>query len=118
MNSKNTITNAQALEQAIALATEAGRDELAAKLTKMHEVATKPRKRTKTESKASLQLTAQAKELAGILPAEPITTKWIMEHVPYALTVQKATGIANRAIALGLLVKGDVVNGKVTYKAA
>ena len=119
---KNTLTNAQALTAATELATNAGMDELAAKLAHMAEMAAKPRKSKgeKTPTKAQLANFAMAKEAVAKMRehGEPVSSKWIMENVRYVTSTQKVTAIMRIALDNGWVVKGEPVKGAARYEVA
>lgn len=118
---RNTMTNAQALEMAIQLAIETDMEELANKLKHMHEQATKKRNAPKTMTKAQRQTLAQVETVRDIMvrdSIESVDTKWIMAHVDYVTSAQKATAIMRKGVAMGWFVKGEPNHGRVTYKLA
>lgn len=85
-------------------------------LTKMVEQLSKPRKKAEGPSKARLQNEALAHQVADAIATkgEPVSTKWITEHVSGILTPQKATAVCRVALDLGLIERQK--DGKaVTY---
>ena len=130
MTTTNKLTNKVALAAAAALmnghtmdevtaAAGYSQKELAAHLTHMYEVASKPRaKGTKSPSKESLALVALAKEAGALVAAqsEPVGTNWVMEHVAGVTSSQKATAVMRKAMELGLVEKAAPVKGKVQYQ--
>lgn len=112
--SKNTITRAQAVENALifcnyanvtALTIEGHEDidwvETANVLAKMHEQLMKPRKAT--ISKARLANELLARKIAEIMPAEGLTSKQIVGlGFPEVATTQKAVAVMRVAEELGL----------------
>lgn len=117
MTNQDTIyTNKTALAMGIQLATEAGMPELADKFRKMYETANKPRKVSDAPTKEQMQTLAMVDEaVSKMVEGEPVTTAWVMANVNYVTSSQKATAVMKKAIALGKVVKGDMVKGKVTY---
>lgn len=126
---KNTITRAQAVENALifcnyanvtALTIEGheGIDwvETANVLSKMHEQLMKPRKAT--ISKARLANEGLARKIAKVLPAEGLTSKQIVGlGFPEVMTTQKAVAVMRVAEELGLAER--VKDGKtITFKPA
>lgn len=88
-------------------------------LQKMVEQLSKPRKRADGPSKARLNNERLAHAVAEAIAAkgEPVSSKWIAEHVNGILTPQKVTAVAKVGAELGLIVK--VVDGRnVTYTVA
>ena len=95
-------------------------DEFTEKLERMHAMATKPRaKGEKTLTKEQRQTLAMMDEAVNQMRelGEPVGTQWIMEHVQYCTSSQKATSLMQKAMQLNLVVKCDAVKGKVQYKA-
>ena len=85
-------------------------------LRKMVEQLSKPRKKAEGPSKARVQNEALAHQVADAIAAkgEPVSTKWITEHVSGILTPQKATAVCRVALDLGLIERQK--DGKaVTY---
>lgn len=120
-DNKNTITNLEALVASKELAENANKKELAEKLTHMIEVAEKAKNRksgTKAPSKATLQLENDAREVFKKMQefGKPVGTTWIVEHMPFVTTSQKATAVMRKAMQLGLVEKGEPVKGKVQYQ--
>lgn len=126
--SKNTITRAQAIENALifcnyanvtALTIEGheGIDwvETANVLAKMHEQLVKPRKAT--VSKARLANESLARKIAKVLPADGLTSKGIVGlGFPEVTTTQKAVAVMRVAEELELVER--VKDGKtITFKA-
>ena len=112
-NKKNTITRATALAYAIE---HIDNPEVVEVLTKMHAQVTKPRAKSNTPSKAHIANVALAKAAVEAISAkgEPVTTKWICEHVNGIMTPQKCTAVMRIAVD-----NGEVVRNKdekvVTY---
>lgn len=88
-------------------------------LTKMVAQLSKPRKKAEGPSKARLEnerLLAEAIE-AIEAKGEPVTSKWLMEHVRGLMTPQKVTAVAKIGIEAGSLIRNK--EGKtVTYSVA
>lgn len=113
--SKSTITRAAAVAYAIEHIDNA---EVIEVLTKMHEQLTKPRKRSDAPTKTQIMNANLAKAAIEAIKAhgEPVTTKWITEHVNGILTPQKCTAVMKIAIESGEITKEK--DGKtITYKA-
>ena len=117
-NTKN-ITNAIALEIAVAVAhggdvaTECDahgftRDQFAEKLEKMLATARKPRNKGERgetpEQRKNREEYIPAMLAAMRAHGEPVTCKWITEHVAGVTTTQKATGL------LGICIKAGTVD--------
>lgn len=119
---KTTITNAQALTAAVELATNAGMEDLAAKLAHMAEIASKPRKGSdkKTPTKNQIANMEMAKEAVEKMRGfgEPVSSKWVMENVRYVTSTQKATAIMGVAMAQGWVIKGESIKGSARYQLA
>ena len=115
--SNKAMTNAQALQMAFELAQEAGNEQLAAKLYKMHTVATKPRKKSDEPTKEQIARMGMVKECVALMQNvdEPISTQWVVDNVKYVNSPQKATAVLNDAIKQGLIVKTDSVKGRTRY---
>lgn len=126
--SKNIITRAQAIENALifcnyanvtALTIEGHENidwvETANVLAKMHEQLVKPRKAT--VSKARLANESLARKIAKMLPADGLTSKGITElGLPEVMTTQKAVAVMRVAEELELVER--VKDGKtITFKA-
>jgi hypothetical protein len=108
-NTTKSLTNAQALAQAIELADKAGMTELVAKLTKMHETAIKPKKKSDGPTKAQLENIALAeKAVAYMLDHEGVTAKELASNVEGINTSQKAVAVMRQAITMGKVVKCKV----------
>lgn len=107
------MTRKEALEIAIAAVEN---EEATEVLSKMLEQVSKPRKRAEGPSKARRE---NERLLADVISAiedkgEPVTSKWITEHVRGLLTPQKVTAVAKIGIENGSLVRNK--EGKtVTY---
>lgn len=107
------MTRKEALEIAIAAVEN---EEATEVLNKMLEQVSKPRKRAEGPSKARRE---NERLLADVISAiedkgEPVTSKWITEHVRGLLTPQKVTAVAKIGIENGSLVRNK--EGKtVTY---
>ena len=120
---KNTITRAQAVENALIFCNYANVTaltidwvETANVLSKMHEQLMKPRKAT--ISKARLANEGLARKIAKVLPAEGLTSKQIVGlGFPEVMTTQKAVAVMRVAEELGLAER--VKDGKtITFKPA
>lgn len=94
-------------------------EELIAKLERMYETATKPRNTSgeKRPTKEQIQALAMMKDAVAQMRefGEPVGTSWIMEHVQYCTSSQKATSLMRKAMSLNLVKKVDSVKGKVQY---
>lgn len=93
-------------------------NEAAEVLGKMYASITKPRVKSNAPSKARIEnekLAAAAVE-AIREHGEPVTCKWITEHVRGILTPQKATAVMKLAIDAGEVTREK--NGKVVTYAA
>ena len=123
--SKNTITRAAAIENAIQACKFANNetatwdadlnwDEVVAVLEKMHEQLVKPR--AKAVSKARLANEGLARKVTEMLPAEGMGSKAIVGlGLPEVSTTQKAAAVMRVACELGIAEK--VVDKKnITYK--
>ena len=113
---KTSLTNHEALEMAVALANEAGNNELAEKLGHMIHMLEKKRQAPKSPSKTQLQNRALAKTLLESMPDDAVGTAWVMDHIAGIMTPQKATAIFKLLIEDGTVVKTEPVNGKVYYQ--
>lgn len=104
MTEKNTITRAAALAYAIDAC--ANNPEVAAVLTKMHEQVTKPRKRSDAPTKTQIENAAILKRAIEKMTAhgEPVTCKWLTEHVEGIPTTQKAAAIMKNGSKDGLII--------------
>ena len=113
------MTRAQALASAITIVREyEGECEITEVLEKMYAQITKPRKKSDTPSKARiLNESLAAKCVAAIREhGEPVTGKWLIEHVNGLMTPQKVTAVMKIAIESGEATREK--NGKViTYSA-
>lgn len=80
--------------------------EAAEVLEKMVASIKKQSERPRTTSKARIQNEKLADDLVGEMVGhgEPVTTKWITEHVKFITTSQKATAVCKVAIE-----KGDII---------
>lgn len=107
------MTRKEALEIAIAAVDGEAREVL----TKMYEQVTKPRKKAEGPSKTRLANEKLAAECVAAIEAhgEPVTGKWLVEHVNGLLTPQKCTAVIRIAIENGEVVKTK--EGKNTYYA-
>ena len=97
---------------------EATVEEVREVLDKMYASITKPRVKSNAPSKARIEnekLAAAAVE-AIREHGEPVTCKWITEHVRGILTPQKATAVMKLAIDAGEVTREK--NGKVVTYAA
>jgi hypothetical protein len=124
-NKTNTITRAQALQAAIALAKRVATEddsyrwtEVAEVLTKMYASITKPREKSNEPSKAAKENIRLAGEVLKVMPeGEPVLTSWIMEHVNGIMTSQKCTKVMAVLISAGKVEKVEKVKGRyVGYK--
>lgn len=113
---EKTITNAEALADAIAIITTATPnhpiEEVIAKLQRMYDVATKPRKSNGEPSKETLMRQNFAREVVEKMRAHgaPVSTKWLMT-ITGITTSQKATGVMTTAKKLGLVVSEKTKDG-------
>lgn len=85
-------------------------------LKKMVEQLSKPRKKNEGPSKAHRENEKLAAEMVAAITekGEPVTSKWVCEHVRFITTPQKCTAVARIAIENGELVR--IKEGKViTY---
>jgi hypothetical protein len=88
-------------------------------LTKMHEQLTKPRKRSDAPTKTQIMNANLAEKCFEAISekGEPVTTKWITEHVAGIMTPQKCTAVMKLLVADGRVTKAK--DGKaVTYEIA
>jgi predicted HTH transcriptional regulator len=116
-NTTKSLTNAQALVQAIQLAQDAGMTELVDKLTKMHETATKPKKKSEGPTKAQLEnLQLAEKALEYMADKEGVTAKELTTNIQGIATSQKAVAVMRLAIANGKAIKFKV-GSQTMYKA-
>lgn len=111
----SNITNAQAIAMSIELAKDANNDALVSKLTKMYEVASKPRKKSDTPTKQQIARVNMLNELLTIAPNEPFGTRFIIDNVKYCNTPQQATAILMHGIKSGKIAKSDSVKGRTQY---
>ena len=104
---KNTITNAQALALAIELAKGANNNELATKLAKMLETATKPRTKKEGPTKAHKENVKLLEEVMEFIKgnSNPVTAKEVANNVAGIGTVQKAVVVLKIGIANGTVEK-------------
>lgn len=121
---KNTITNAVALAEVVNILKgnepTINTASLLAKVEHMAAQAAKKRenKGPKTPTKEQREAMEMAKQLAEWAQGrDAFTTKDIMEAIPFVTSPQKATAIAKRAIAAGLIEKAPSVDSKVSYRA-
>ena len=115
MTKQNTITRAAAVAYAIEHIDNA---EVIEVLTKMHEQLTKPRKKSDAPTKTQIMNANLAKAAVEAIRehGEPVTTKWITEHVNGIMTPQKCTAVMKVAIDAGTITKNK--DGKtITYTA-
>lgn len=97
---------------------EATVEEVQEVLEKMHEQVTKPRKKSDAPSKARILNESLAAQCVAAIRehSEPVTGKWLIEHVNGLMTPQKVTAVMKIAIENGEAVREK--NGKViTYSA-
>lgn len=116
MSEKTTITRAAALAYAIECCDI---PEVVEVLRKMHEQVTKPRKKSNAPSKTQIMnRNLAAAAVAAIREhGEPVTSKWICEHVNGIMTPQKCTAVMKVAVDAGEAVKNK--DGKtVIYTVA
>ena len=116
MSKKNEMTRKDALINAIALFPSDAPE--VAVLQKMLDSITKPRKKSDAPSKARVENEKLARDMrdAMLNHNEPVSTKWVTEHVRGILTTQKAAAVARVGVELGIIEK--LVDGRnVTYKA-
>lgn len=116
MSEKTTITRAAALAYAIECCDN---PEVVEVLRKMHAQVTKPRKKSDAPSKTQIMnRNLAAAAVAAIREhGEPVTSKWICEHVNGIMTPQKCTAVMKVAVDAGEAVKNK--DGKaVTYTVA
>lgn len=116
MSEKTTITRAAALAYAIECCDN---PEVVEVLRKMHAQVTKPRKKSDMPSKTQIMnRNLAAAAVAAIREhGEPVTSKWICEHVNGIMTPQKCTAVMKVAVDAGEAVKNK--DGKaVTYTVA
>ena len=88
-------------------------------LTKMHEQLTKPRKRSDAPTKTQIMNANLAEKCFEAISekGEPVTSKWICEHVNGIMTPQKCTAVMRLLVEDGRAVKAK--DGKtVTYAVA
>lgn len=105
------MTRVEALNIAIAAVEDTEAVEV---LTKMVAQISKPRRKSGEPTKARLQNEQFARQFAEVIAAhgEPVTGKWIAEHVNGlpSTSPQKVAAIAAVGVELGLFAKGK--NGK------
>ena len=78
-------------------------EEIIAKAERHLAVMTKPRAKNGGVSAKRLENERLAREIFNVLPnSEPVTAKWISEHVNFVGTSQKVVAIAKVATELGL----------------
>ncbi len=106
------MTRVEALNIAIAAVEN---EEAREVLGKMVEQLSKPRKRAEGPTKARRENEKLAHEMAEAIAAhgEPVTSKWVCEHVRFITTPQKCTAVGKVAIDLGLVEKTK--EGKAVY---
>ena len=118
------MTRKEALEMAIDLVKQTATEddgawtEVAEVLTKMHEQVSKSRKKPEGPSKARRENEVLAREAVKAIAekGEPVTGKWIQEHIRFIASPQKVTAVMKVAAELGLAER--VKEGKnVTYVA-
>lgn len=119
MSNNAKMTRAQALEFAIQTIRDYEGDcEAIEILSKMHEQVTKPCKRAEGPTKVQRANAALAAAAVAAIreKGEPVTSKWICEHVTGIMTPQKCTAVMRIAIENGEAEKHK--DGKtVTYTA-
>ena len=112
---KNVITRAAALAYVIE---RCDNPEVAEVLRKMHAQVTKPRKKSDAPSKVQIMNRNLATAAVAAIReyGEPVTSKWICEHVNGIMTPQKCTAVMKVAIDAGEITKNK--DGKtITYTA-
>ena len=112
---KNVVTRAAALSYAIE---HCDNPEITEVLQKMYEQVTKPRKKSDAPSKTQIMNRNLAAAAVNVIReyGEPVTSKWICEHVNGIMTPQKCTAVMKIAIEAGEITKNK--EGKViTYIA-
>ena len=94
----NTVTRASVLATALELEGIWNAEELEV-LQKMYASVTKPRKKSEEPTKTQLVNANLAAKLVEAMKSygEPVTTKWIMEHVNGIMTSQKAVAVIKAA---------------------
>ena len=118
MANKSNVTRKSALEFCMELPEVKANPEVAEVLGKMYASITKPRTKSDAPSKARIlnESLATAAVAAIREHGEPVSTKWITEHVNGILTPQKATAVMKLAIERGEVTREK--DGKnVTYSA-
>ena len=119
MSNTAKMTRAQALEIAInTLHDYEGSCEAADVLQKMYEQLTKPRKKSDAPTKTQIMNANLARAAVEAIRehGEPVTTKWVCEHVPGIMTPQKCTAVMRVAIDNGDITRNK--DGKtITYTA-
>lgn len=114
------MTRAQALTIAIDTIREyEGECEALTVLEKMHAQITKPRKRSDAPSKARILNESLAGKVYEAMQGygEPVSTKWVCEHVNGIMTPQKATAVMRILLEDGRVTRSK--EGKaVTYSIA
>lgn len=114
MTKKNSMTRAEALQNAIALfPSDAPEVEV---LDKMIQSITKPRKKSDAPSKARVENEKLAQDMRDAIQrnGSPVNAKWITEHVRGIMTTQKAAAVARVGVELGIINK--IVDGRnVSY---
>lgn len=116
MSKKNEMTRKDALINAIALFPSDAPE--VPVLQKMLDSITKPRKKSEGPTKARMENEKLARDMrdAMLTANEPVSTKWVTEHVRGILTTQKAAAVARVGVELGIIAK--TVDGRnVTYTA-
>lgn len=105
-------TNATALSAAVAALkgnTPEDVDALIAKLSRMAEVAAKPKKSTKgTPTKEQMANDALIREVVATMKAHgvnDVTSAWLRENVRGITSAQKVSGLMGRAIRNGIMEK-------------
>lgn len=104
-----TLTNAQALAQAAALAAQAGNADLAAKLTHMAEVAAKPRVKSTEPTKQQLINADLARQVARWVcaQADPVSSTDVVKGlgIPQVGSSQKASYLLKTCAQAGWVVR-------------
>jgi len=114
---KNNVTRKDAIAAAIALF-EPDAPEVAV-LQKMLDSLNKPRKKSDAPSKSRIENLALLDDAVSKIAAngEPVTSKWLTEHVRGILTTQKAAAVMRLGVETGKINK--LVDGrKVAYTVA
>lgn len=121
------MTNLEALEAAVKMATDAGNEELSAKLSKMVESETNKREAAKNRKKNgdSPEKRKTRNKVLEIMRAivdagnEPRTVAWVQAHVGGLPTPQAVSGkvltVSNADKGIMWIANGEREKGKITY---